>query len=173
MRGRLMALTVAALTLSTTGCLSGFKYPLGPVSEGFIDKALLGAWVCHSADDTVSTDLTFVDFDGWQYLVQSDDHKSSPCSHRAIGTRLDDGATFVSLRALAPNAEEDWSVLTYSFSDANHFSLGLVDPDPFEDIIDDRQAVRERLAAHLQDSEVLHELLSCTQRDARAAQPQS
>ena len=155
---------VAVAVLSTTGCLSGFKHPLGPPSEGFIDKALLGSWQCRGTDDSATVDflldLTFVDFDGWQYLLQSDDHTSVPESVQVIATRVG-GATFLSLRGVAPKSEDEWAVVRYSFVDSSHLSLGWVDPDDFEDVIDDRQAVRDRLATRLDDPKLVDELGPC------------
>jgi len=171
MRGRFAVVALVAGVVCT-GCLSGFKHPLGSVGRSFIDKPLLGTWACRSDDEPNPMDLTFVDFDGRQYLLQSDDHKAERYSHRVISTRVED-SMFLSLRPLAPKAEDEWTVLRYSFSDANHLSLGLVDPQPFEDILDDAIAVRDRLAGRLDDPEVIHEFLSCTRQDSATAQPES
>jgi hypothetical protein len=119
--------------VASTGCLSGFKHPLGPVRQSFIDKPLLGSWVCRSSDDPQAVDLRFTDFDGRQYLVQSDDHKAEPYSHRVLATHVEN-STFLSVRAIAPKAEDEWIVLEYALGDANHLSLKIVDPQPFEDV---------------------------------------
>jgi hypothetical protein len=171
MRGRSAVLALVA-ALVCTACLSGFRHPLGSARQSFIDKPLLGTWECHSNDDPKPIELTFVDFDGRQYLLQSDDRKGERSSHRVVGTRLEQ-ATFLSLRTVAPKAEDEWTLLQYAFSDANHFSLGLVDPRPFEDVLDDAVAVRERLAERLDDPEVvIRELVSCTRNGSVAAQPE-
>ena len=171
MRGRLPVLALAAC-LFCTGCLSGFRHPLGSTRESYIDKLLLGTWVCRSSDDPQPIDLTFVDFDGRQYLLQLDDHKSEHYSNRVLATRVE-GSTFLSLRAVAPKAEDEWSILEYSFADASHLALKLVDPQQFEDVIDDAKAVRDRLAERLDDPEVIEGLLSCTRQDSPAVEPRS
>jgi hypothetical protein len=170
MRGRFAVLALVA-GLVCTGCLSGFTHPLGSARQSFIDKPLLGTWACRSNDAPKPIDLTFVDFDGRQYLLQSDDRKGERISHRVISTRLEQ-AKFLSLRPVAPKAEDEWTLLQYTLSDANHLSLGLVDPEPFRDVLDDAVAVRERLAERLDDPEVIEELLSCTRQDSLAAQPE-
>jgi hypothetical protein len=164
---------IAALAVGVvcTGCLSGFKNPLGSAEESFIDQPLLGTWVCRSDDDPQPTDLTFVDFDGRQYLLQSDDHKAERYSHRVVGSRIE-GATFLSLRPVAPKAEDEWTVLRYSFSDANHLSLRLVDPEPFEDVLDDAVAVRLRLADRLDDPDVIGDLFACARQEPTTCAPE-
>jgi hypothetical protein len=170
MRGRLPVLALASCVFST-GCLSGFGHPLGSIRESYIDKPLLGTWVCRSSDDPQRIELTFVDFDGRQYLLQSDDHKDR-YSDRVLATHVE-SSTFLSLRQIAPKAEDEWTILQYSFGDAGHLALKLVDPQQFEDVIDDATAVRERLAERLDDPEVIKDLLSCTRQDSPAAQPES
>src|SRR5574340_193475 len=168
---RRLVIVALALCVVCAGCLSGFKHPLGSADESFIDKPLLGTWACRSDDDPQPTDLTFVDFDGRQYLLQSNDHKAERYSHRVVSSRVE-GATFLSLRSVAPEAEDEWTVLRYSFSDANQLSLSLVNPDKFEDVIDDPEAVRDRLAARLDDPEVVQGLLSCTRPEAPTTCPE-
>jgi len=170
MRARSAVLALVA-GLVCTACLSGFRHPLGSVRQSFIDKPLLGTWVCRSTDDPKPIDLTFVDFDGRQYLLQSDDRKGERFSHRVVSTRLEQ-ATFLSLRPVAPKAEDEWTLLQYALSGANHLSLGLVDPEPFEDVLDDAVAVRERLAERLDDPEVIREQLSCTRQGSLGEQPE-
>ena len=80
--------------------------------------------------------------------------------------------TFLSLRPVAPKAEDEWTLLQYALSGANHLSLGLVDPEPFEDVLDDAVAVRERLAERLDDPEVIREQLSCTRQGSLGEQPE-
>ena len=167
---RRVVIVALAVGVVCTGCLSGFKHPLGPAEESFIDQPLLGTWACRSDDDPQPTDLTFVDFDGGQYLLQSDDHKAERYSHRVIGSRIE-GATFLSLRPVAPKAEDEWTVLRYSFSDANHLSLRLVDPEAFEDVLDDAIAVRLRLADRLDDPDVVGDLLACTRQEPTTCAP--
>ena len=171
MRGRLPVLALAACVFST-GCLSGFRHPVGSIRESYIDKLLLGTWVCRSSDDPQPIGLTFLDFDGRQYLLQSDDHKADRYSHRVLATHVE-SSTFLSLRPVAPKAEDEWTILEYSLGDASHLALKLVDPQQFEDVLDDATAVRERLAERLDDPEVIQDLLSCTRHDSPAAQPES
>ena len=170
MRGRSAVLALVA-ALVCTGCLSGFKHPLGSVRQSFIDKPLLGTWDCLSNDDPEPLDLTFVDFDGRQYLLQSEDRKGERFSHRVVSTRLEQ-VTFLSLRPIAPKAEDEWTLLQYALSDANHLSLGLVNPDSFEDVLDDAVAVRDRLAERHDDPEVIKEFVSCTRKGSPATQPE-
>jgi len=157
------AVVALVVGLVCSGCLSGFPHPLGSVRQSFIDKPLLGTWVCRSNDDPKPIDLAFVDFDGRQYLLESDDRKGERFSHRVIGTRLEQ-ATFLSSRPVAPRAEDEWTLLRYTFTDADHLTLGLVEPEPFEDVLDDAVAVRERLTERLDDPEVIRDLVSCTRQ---------
>jgi hypothetical protein len=149
------------LSLAATGCISGFEQSLGPVESGFIEPDLLGSWMCSSADDPAAVDLTFVDFDGIQYYLRAEDHRAAPDSLRGIATRLGN-ATFLSLRPLAPRAEEEWTVLQYSIEEAGRLSLRYVNPQPFEDVLSDPQAVRDSLLTRLEDPDVVSDLFSCS-----------
>jgi hypothetical protein len=158
--------------VASAGCLVGFKHPLGSVRQSFIDRPLLGSWVCRSRDDPKPIDLTFTDFDGRQYLLESDDHKTERYSDRVLATHIEN-STFLGLRAIAPKAEDEWTVLEYAFGDANGLSLKIVDPEPFEDVLDEPAAVRDRLAERLDDPEVIQDLLSCTRPDSPSTEPES
>lgn len=161
MRRQVARFTIAVLVLSATACLSGFKHPVSPPSQGFVESGLLGAWHCADADGRGPVDLTFANFDGRQYLLQADDYQSPPSSSRVIAGRVDD-ATFLSVREASPKPGYEWTVLGYSFGDGE-LKLQYVDPDAFKDVMDDSQAVRARLSDHLQDPEVVREMLTCVQ----------
>jgi len=77
---RRVALPALAACIASTACLSGFKHPLGSATQSFIDKPLLGAWVCHSTDQPKGIEITFMDFDGRQYVVRSGSRPSSACA---------------------------------------------------------------------------------------------
>jgi hypothetical protein len=158
-------LTIVASCVTLTACLSGFRHPLGPADEGFIEPELLGRWECVSADDPAPGPITILDFDGKQYLIQSELEKGEVGHFRAYATRVE-GTPFLNLRAVGPKPEDEWTLLEYVLTDADHLSFRLVDPQPFEDVIDDGPGVTARLGSHLQDPEVLQDLLSCTRADA-------
>jgi hypothetical protein len=149
------------LSLAATGCISGFEQSLGPVESSFIEPGLLGSWACSRSTDDAAVDLDFVDFDGIQYYLRAEDHGGAPDSLRGIATRLGD-ATFLSLRPLAPKAEEEWTVLQYSIEETGRLSLQYVNPQPFEDVLSDPQAVRDRLLRRLDDPEVVSDMFSCS-----------
>jgi hypothetical protein len=170
--GRLACLGLAACAAVTTACLSGFERPLAPVGDSFIDGVLLGAWVCTSSDDDRPIDLNFVKFDNRQYLLLSDDHEAEVNHHRVLGSRLE-SATFLSLRSIAPTAEDQWTVLQYSLDEAERLFLKVVDAQAFADVVDDPQGIRDRLAGHLDDPEVIRELLSCERPEPSCSPPES
>jgi hypothetical protein len=58
-------------------------------------------------------------------------------------------------------------------SAAGHLTLKYVEPQAFEDILDEPQAVRDRLAARLEDPEVMADFLGCTPRNAAHTKPGS
>jgi hypothetical protein len=105
-----------------------------------------------------------MDFDGRQYYVAADDGGDDSGNLRAIATRLDD-VPFLSIRAIGPDDDKDWTFLAYSLPDREHLTLRLVDPGPFEDVLDDVGAVRHRLAELLEDEETFLNLVSCRRRD--------
>jgi hypothetical protein len=125
-----------------------------------VEARLLGTWHCQDSEEQHPVDLTFADFDGRQYLLQVDEHSSTSSSSRAVAGRVG-SLTYLSVREVFPTSEGDWTVFGYSFGDAE-LRLEYVDPDPFEDVIDDSQAVRDRLSALVQDPEVVQQMFSCT-----------
>ena len=161
MRKRSGVLLMAACVI-TSGCITGFKHPLGPPEEGFIEPRLLGTWACTSTDDPKPSLITFIDFDGKQYYIQSaGDGEGDPSHSRAFATRIED-VPFLNVRDLGPKAENDWTFIAYAVPDADHLRLRLVDPQPFEDVVDDPPSVKQRLANQLQDPELLLDWVSCT-----------
>jgi hypothetical protein len=133
---------------------------IGPSTESFIEAPLLGAWTCSSPDDEGPVELTFLDFDGMQYYVRSEDEKSDPQSHRAVATRLGE-SSFLSLRVIGPKPEDEWTVLRYTVSSDGRLEFKYVDPQVFEDVLDDSPAIRDRLVERLEDPEALHAVMEC------------
>ena len=158
-------LLLVVTCLATTGCITGFRHPLGPVGDGYIDDRLLGVWTCVSTTDASPGEITFLKFDSRQYYVRMTDGQSEAQDLRAVSTRLEQ-SSFLSLRMIGPKPEEEWTVLQYTIPDGAHLTLKYVNPDRFEDVIDDWQAVRDLLASSLEDSEVVSELLQCARHEA-------
>jgi hypothetical protein len=156
---------VIVTCVALSGCLSGFKHPLGPAGEGFIEPQLLGRWECVSTDDPSPGPMTILDFDGKQYYIQVESEKEEPGRFRAYATRVEE-LPFLNVRAIGPKADDEWTFLQYALVDADHLSFRYVDPQPFEDVIDDALGVSGRLAGHLEDPEVVQDFLSCTRADA-------
>jgi len=160
------SLTIVASCVILSGCLSGFRHPLGPADEGFIEPDLLGRWECASTEDPSPGHITILDFDGKQYYLQfAELEKDEPSHFRAYATRVE-GVPFLNVRAIGPKPDDEWAFLEYALVDADHLSFRYVDPQPFEDVIDDGPSVKVRLGDHLQDPEVLHDYLSCTRDEA-------
>jgi len=159
------SLVVVASCVILSGCLSGFRHPLGPADEGFIEPGLLGRWECASTDDPSPGPITILDFDGQQYYIQSELEKDESGHFRAYATRIE-GVPFLNVRAIGPKPDDEWTFLAYDLVDADHLSFRFVDPQPFEDVIDDGPSVSARVGSLLQDPEVLHDYLSCTRTEA-------
>jgi len=160
-RLRTTSLLVVVSCVLSSGCLSGFRHPLGPADEGFIEPQLLGRWECVSADNPSPGPITIIDFDGTQYYIQAEFEKDEISHSRAHATQVEE-VPFLNVRAIGPKADDEWTILQYALMDANHLAFRYVDPQPFEDIIDDARGVSGRLAGQLEDPEVLQDFLSCT-----------
>jgi hypothetical protein len=158
------SLVMAVSCLVSSGCLSGFQHPLGPVGEAFIEPDLLGRWECVAPDDPSSGTITIIDFDGKQYYIQSEFEKGEVSHSRAHATRVEE-VPFLNVRAIGPKPEDEWTILQYALVDADHLSFRYVDPQPFEHVIDDALGVSGSLASHLEDPEVIKDLLSCTRSE--------
>src|SRR4029450_5714307 len=130
-----------ALCLVAAGCITGFRDPLASVAQAHIDERLLGPWACVSTSDQSPGDLTFLKFDSSQYYLRMADKESQPQDLRAIATRLED-SSFLSTRVIGPKPDDEWSILEYRFSDTTHLTLKYVDPQAFEDILDEPDADR-------------------------------
>ena len=61
--------------------------------------------------------------------------------------------------------------MAYVLPDADHLKLRLVNPNQFEDLVDDAPGVRLRLATLLEDPEVILDGLSCTRSRGHASTP--
>jgi hypothetical protein len=109
--------------------------------------------------------MTILDFDGKQYYIQLESEKDEPGRFRAYATRVEE-VPFLNVRAIGPKPEDEWTFLQYAQVDADHVSFRYVDPQPFEDAIDDAVGVSGRLAGHLEDPEVVQDFLSCTRAEA-------
>jgi hypothetical protein len=150
---------VTCLVLS--GCLSGFQHPLGPAGEGFIEPQLLGQWECVSADGPSPGPITIIDFDGKQYYIQSEFEKGEVSHSRAYATRIEE-VPFLNVRGIGPKPDDEWTFVQYALVDADHLVFRYVDPQPFEDVIDDALGVSGRLVGSLENPEVVQDFLSCT-----------
>jgi hypothetical protein len=161
------SLLIVTSCLTLIGCLSGFKHPLGPADEGFIEAQLLGRWECVSTDDpSPGLTITILDFDGKQYYIQAAEPGKDEVSHsRAYATRVE-GVPFLNVQGIGPKPEDEWTFLEYVLLDGDHLGFRLVDPQPFEDVIDDAPSVSARLGSRLQDPDVVHDFLSCTRTEA-------
>jgi hypothetical protein len=164
MRRKARVLLLVATCVIPTACLTGFKHPLGSAEEAFVEPNLLGSWACSSEDDRTPGVLDIMDFDGKQYYIESSD-KGDPSHFRALGHRIEDVA-FLSLLELGKK-NEDWTLLEYTLSDADHLWLRVVDTTPFEDVLDDAPSVKQRLAEQMQDPEIVVSFLSCTRARPR------
>lgn len=159
-------LLAIASGIVASGCLTSFRHPLGPPEDGFLESGLIGRWECASADDPGTLDLTIVDFDGRRYYVEvREAGRAEPGRYRGHATRIE-GATFLNLGLLGADGNHEWSVMRYDLPGPDRLSLRMVDPDPFEDVIEDADRVRERLATRLDDPEVLDGEVSCGRRPA-------
>lgn len=152
------------LALVSVGCLAGFKHPLGPASSSTVDDRLLGAWKCSDRGGGQLMTLAFVNFDGRQYFARMTDGKKESGSYRALGHQIGD-STFLSLRVIEPKAEDEWTILEYRI-ESSTLRLRDVKPGAFEDLMDDPRAVRESLAARLDDPDAIGDFAMCHQSDA-------
>lgn len=159
---KLTGMLAMGACLASGGCITGFAHPLGPARRGFIEPDLVGSWMCSSGEDPKPGRITFMDFDRRQYYIESEeDGKSGPERLRAFATRIED-VPFLSVREIGTDADVEWALLTYRLPDTDHLILRAVDVKPFEDVLEDAARVRERLAEHLEDPEVILDLVSCT-----------
>lgn len=162
------SILVIAAGLVSSACFTGFRHPLGPADDGFVEEQLRGTWSCASADDPKPARLTIVDFDGRQYYLESvEAGKSDPDRFRGHATRVE-GASFLSVRELEGKPDADWTIMQYDLAESGHLTLRMVDPEPFEDVIDDAAAVRERLSTRLQDPEIITGVMTCSRSDKDA-----
>jgi hypothetical protein len=160
-RGSIVArVTLVLAGLATAGCITGFAHPLGPVSEGFIEPGLVGAWTCTAAEGAKPGSITIVQFDSRQYYVEFGEGEEPPTRFRAVATSLED-LSFLSIHEIG-GRDDGWEFLSYILADADHLQLRAVDPQPFEDIVNDPASVRQRLAERLQDPDILADFQSCT-----------
>lgn len=151
---------VVASGLLATGCITSFRHPLGPPEEGFIDDQLRGAWSC-ATDEGTPLALTIVDFDGKRYYLESREQgKGEPDRFRAHATRVQ-AAAFLNVQEIGKDGSDEWTLVSYAIAPDGRLQLRHVDPDPFQDVLDDPEAVRERLDGRLEDPEVITDLLSC------------
>jgi hypothetical protein len=156
-------LVVASIVL--TGCLTSFKHPLGPVDEGFIEERLCGTWSCSSADDPTPATVAIFEFDSTQYYIETVEHgKNDRTRSRAHATRIGDVA-FLNVHELGQD-QGGWTLVEYRLAEPDRLTLQHVDPEAFEDVIDDAAAVKDRLASLLLDPQVVEDLLLCTRSKA-------
>ena len=157
--------SLVALLLLMSGCI-GFKHPLGPVSSGFIEPRLLGTWDCTSADDKKPGKMTILDFDGRQYYFGSVDESGQQGHARAYATRVG-GEPFLNFVEVGGGGKEPgWMLAHYTFSGDNNLALRLVDPKPFEKIVDSASRVRKLLERRRGDSSLYIDWCSCVRETA-------
>jgi hypothetical protein len=124
-----------------------------------------------STDEPTPSVITILDFDGKQYYIRGADNEQGEPSHsRAFATRVE-GVSFLSVRDIAEEHDDDWMFMAYVLPDADHLKLRLVNPNQFEDLVDDAPGVRLRLATLLEDPEVILDGLSCTRPRGHASTP--
>lgn len=144
-RTRLLRVVLVAVCCLAAKCPVLFQHPLGPTSAGFIDQRLVGAWRCQ--DDTADQApgvLTILNFDGFQYYIESVAHGEATGHLRAYATRID-GEPFLNLQEMGVEGKRDWMIARYEIPDDLHLSLRLVDPNPFQEVIDKPRQVRKLL----------------------------
>ncbi len=151
--------------LAAVACLTDFPNPLGPVSEGFIERRLLGSWNCVQADGSDLGTMTVLDFDGKQYHVSFASEGEEPEQHRAYSSRIKEG-NFWNIQSIQPKRDTNWSFLEYSFSETGRLLLRAVRPEPFEDIREDPAQVRKLLEVNLENSEFFEPAWECTPKES-------
>jgi hypothetical protein len=165
MRTRMAALLAVACCFSA-GCIIGFKYPLGPVKKAMIDPRLLGAWKCRDTDQKPGQ-LTFMDYDGRQYLLYFTAEGEEPTHMRAYSTQLK-GRVFLNFQALEPKPHEStWQFLEYSFPEQGRLSVRSVKTEPFEKVRESAKDVRRLLERNLDNADFFDPLWSCAKAEPK------
>jgi hypothetical protein len=153
------------LAAVSAGCITAFKHPLAPLAEAVADAQLPGVWSCASSHDPDPVVLTIRDFDGTQVALEVVEGGAAKTGHfRAFATRLEDLA-ILNVHEVGPDKEE-WTLLAYEFGDGDRMTLQTVDPEPFEDVMDDAAAVRQLLLDRRADPEVMRDLMTCRRNPA-------
>lgn len=156
----LVAGLVAAAALVELGCITDFPQPLVPAAEGVIEPQLTRAWRCVGAEDPVPVLLTFVEFDETQFLVTASAGGEEPAQHRAHASRVG-GVAFLSVQSIHPTREKGWTILEYSFTKGDGLRLRAVNPQPFEEVSEDPEGVRNLLERNVDNEEFFVPALEC------------
>jgi hypothetical protein len=165
MRMRMAGLLVLVCCFSG-GCIIGFKYPLGPVKRAAIDTRLLGVWECHDTDQKPGR-LTFMDYDGRQYLLYFTAEGDEPSHFRVYSTPIK-GRVFLNLQEVKPEPlESEWLFFEYTLSPGGQLSLRGVNPSPFEKVQDSEKEVRRLLERNLDNTEFVGSTFTCTKADQK------
>ena len=165
MRARWAAL-LAVVCCFSSGCIIGFKYPLGPVRKAAIDTRLLAVWECHGEDQKPGR-LTFMDYDGQQYVLYFTAEGEEPGHFRAYSTQIK-GRGFLNVQGVEPKPlDPTWLFFEYAFSETGQLSLRGVNADPFEKVRENAREVRRLLERNLENAEFFESTLTCTKADQK------
>ena len=167
MMRRFLSPLLVASCIALPGCIVGFRHPLGPVASGFIDARLLGTWQCTGADEANPGVMTVFDFDGKQYYMLDVSEGKPPTHTRAYATRVG-GVPFLNLQEIGAAHDDEWLFMEYVFTDAEHLSLRMVDPQPFREVIDNERQVRKMLERRRNESSLFVSLGSCVRAAGNA-----
>ena len=149
------------------GCIIGFKYPLGPVKKAVIDPRLLAVWECHDENQKPGR-LTFMDYDGQQYVLYFTAEGDEPSHFRSYSTQLK-GRMFLNLQEVKPEPiESEWLFFEYTFSGDGRLSLRGVNPSPFERVRENAKEVRRLLERNLDNPEFFGSALTCAKVDQKS-----
>ena len=162
-----MAALLAVVSCFSAGCIVGFKYPLGPVKKASIDPRLLAVWECRDANPKPGR-LTFMDYDGRQYLLYLTAEGEEPSHFRAYATRIK-GRLFLNLQEIGPKpVEPEWLFWEYTLSADGRLSLRGVTPSPFEKVRDSAKDVRQLLERNLDNAEFFDSAFTCAKVEQKS-----
>jgi hypothetical protein len=161
-----MAVLLALVCCFSGGCIVGFQYPLGPVEKASIDPRLLAVWECRDADQKPGR-LTFMDYDGRQYLLYLTAEGDEPSHFRAYTTQIK-GRFFLNLQGIGPKPlEPEWLFFEYNLSADGRLSLRGVTPSPFEKVRENAKEVRRLLERNLDNAEFFDSTFTCAKVDQK------
>ena len=142
-----------------------FQHPLGPVASAVVDQRLVGVWRCQDSTETPTPGIvTISDFDGHQYLFVSVPDGEEPAYLRAFATLID-GEPFLNLRELGIEGKPEWMIARYEVPDVAHLSFGIVDPNPFQEVINKPRQVRKLLERRRKLEGLTVSWMTCVKRE--------